>query len=127
MNAARRGDNKPNRRARLKQEKAAELDIEKRLAAFAGHRVGDKDLVAILREAYERGPKIKPFDEERAWRHLKGLAFAYFQNEAHVQEMLLETPAADRIKLLRQLCKALTQARRKVDEVVPVFRGRMFV
>src|SRR5262245_13011284 len=44
--------------------------FEKRLAAFAGHKVEDKDLVAMLREAC---PKTKPFDEERAWRQLKVL------------------------------------------------------
>jgi hypothetical protein len=124
MNIARRGDNKPNRRARLKQEKAAELDIEKREAAFARHK---GDLVAMLREAHDQGRKTKPFDEEGALRHLKLLAFVYFQNEADVQKRLSETPAPDRIKLLRQLGDALSQARRKADEVVPVFHGTLFV
>ena len=35
--------------------------------------------------------------------------------------------AAERIKLLRQLGDALSQARRKADETVSVFHGRLFV
>ena len=127
MNAARRGDNKPNRRARLKQEKAAELDIEERLAAFARHKFEDKDLPAMLREAYKRGPKTKPFNEERAWRHLKGIAYIYLQHEADVTETLLRTPAAEQIKLLRQFGDLLSKARLKTDEMISVFRGPLFV
>jgi hypothetical protein len=81
----------------------------------------------MLREAYEGGPKTRPFDEERARQQLQASAWQYFQSEAHLNEKLSEAPAAERVKLLRQLGDALSQARRKVDEMVPAFRGPLFV
>lgn len=103
-------------------DRASEFD--KRLTAFAQHK---DELIAMLREAYERGPKTKPFDQERAWRHLKGIAQIYHQHEADVTKTLLKTPAANRIKLLRQFGDLLSKAHQKTDEMIPVFRGPLFV
>jgi hypothetical protein len=38
-----------------------------RLTEFERHR---KELVAMLRNEYERRPKPKPFDEKKSWDHL---------------------------------------------------------
>ena len=46
-----------------------------RLAAFNKHK---QELLDLLRKEYERGPKPKPFDEEKAWRSLTGLAAILF-------------------------------------------------
>src|SRR4051794_26604565 len=97
----RRRDHEPRRRTRSKRHEAAELDIEKRLAAFATHK---QNLVTMLREAYGAGRQNEaPFNEERAWQQLQVSAWQYFQSEARLNEKLLEMPAAERIKLLRQL------------------------
>ena len=45
------------------------------LACFDQHK---EALLAILRKAYERDPKSKPFDAENAWWHLSFLAADYF-------------------------------------------------
>jgi hypothetical protein len=121
----RRRDHEPRRRTRPKRHEVAELDIEKRLAAFATHK---QNLVTMLREAYGAGRQNEaPFNEERAWQQLQVSAWQYFQSEARLNEKLLEMPAAERIKLLRQLGDALSRARRKADETVPVVHGRLFV
>jgi hypothetical protein len=106
------------------QGEESELEVEKRLATFAKHR---KSLISILREQYERGPRTKPFDEKDAWQGLKFIAWTYLQHEADVDETRLTMPAADRVKLLRQLGKALRAARQKADEVMPIVRGHLFV
>jgi hypothetical protein len=82
----------------------------------------------MLREAYDGGAQNEaPFDEERAWQRLQLSAWQYFQSEAHLNEKLLEMPAANRIRLLRQLGNVLSSARQKTDEMLPAFRGPLFV
>jgi hypothetical protein len=83
-----------------------ESDPEKTgLAEFNQHK---KTLLDMLRNVYERGPKFKPFDGDKAWRSLTGLARFYFRQGSVKQATM---PAADRIERLRDIAKVLKQAR----------------
>ena len=82
------------------------------LACFDQHK---KALLAILRKAYERGPKSKPFDAENAWWHLSFLAADYFGRGTAEQVAI---SAADRKKRLRELGKALSRARALTDKAM---------
>jgi hypothetical protein len=76
-----------------------------KVIAFQGH---EKDLLSCLREAYERGPERKPFDETKALRDLTSRADLYFAG----QETPKTIPAAERVKRLRKFANALGSARR---------------
>jgi hypothetical protein len=52
-----------------------EVPDDARLVEFDKHK---KTLLDKLRNEYERGPKFKPFDEDKAWCSLTGLARFYF-------------------------------------------------
>jgi hypothetical protein len=81
-------------------------------ASFEQHK---EALLAILRKAYERGPKSEPFDAENAWWLLSFLAAAYFCQRV---EKPVAIPAADRKKRLLELETALSRARALVDEAM---------
>ena len=83
-----------------------------RLAAFNKHK---QELLGLLRKEYERGPKLKSFDEERAWHSLAGLAGFYFGGRRQKQAT---TSAAQRIERLRDIVKVLSAARRLVDRTM---------
>jgi len=70
------------------------------------------DLLAMLQKVCER--TSKPFDKEYAWDHIRFCAKRYLLEEAWVEEKRM--PAADLVKLLRQLGNALREARCKLDE-----------
>jgi hypothetical protein len=94
----------------VKPESGASGDAK--LAAFNKHKL---EILALLRKEYERGPKIKPFDEERAWRSLTVLAGFYFVRTRAKQAT---TPAAQRIERLRDIAKVLSAARRLVNRTM---------
>jgi hypothetical protein len=64
---------------------------------------------------YESGPKSKRFDAEKSWRPLDRIAWMYFWHEG---ERRRTTPAADRVRRLRELAKALGRARRLVEKAI---------
>ena len=72
-------------------------------------------LFAILRDAYERGPKSEPFDENKTRFTLVGVAQAYFDVERMNRKAML---AADRRARLRELEKALRRARTLTDKAI---------
>jgi len=90
-----------------------EVPDDARLAEFDKHK---ETLLGILRKEYERRPKSKPFDKDKAWRSLTGgLAGFYFRQGSVKQETML---AADRIKRLRDITKVLERARDLIHEAM---------
>jgi hypothetical protein len=98
------------------------------LACFDQHK---EALLAILRKAYERGPKTEPFDAENVWWHLSFLAADYFgrgtadgdalgvQRSGSIGTEKQEAiSAADRKKRLLELGKALSRARALADKAM---------
>ena len=47
-------------------KKAVEAEIAAHETNFKRHK---EELLDMLRKVYERSPKAKPFDENKAWRH----------------------------------------------------------
>lgn len=88
----------------------AQTSIEAALTAFDQRK---ETLLGLLRRAYERGPKSKPFDADETWRHLTLLARIYCSRRRARQEMM---PAADCMKRLSEIAKALGRARRLVEK-----------
>jgi hypothetical protein len=87
-----------------------EAPDDPRLADFDKHQ---KTLLDMLRDEYERrGPKPKPFEADKAWRSLTGLARSYFGRGSVKQATM---PAADRIERLRDIAKILRRARRLLE------------
>jgi hypothetical protein len=103
---------------------ASNKKVRAALARFDQH----KAVLAILREAYKRGPKSKPFDAKNAWWHLSFLAAAYFCRGTAEGDALgtrqsgsigtEKLSAADRKKRLRELGKALSRARALTDKAM---------
>jgi hypothetical protein len=95
----------------------------KELASFEQHKTA---LLDILRKAHGDGPKLKPFDEQPAWRALIRAAAWYFRRPILKQKTLLP---ARRVERLQDLAKALSRARGIVhkamqDDVgIDLFRG----
>lgn len=92
------------------------LDYEEpddpRLAKVDKHK---KDILDVLRNEYERGAKSKPFDGDKAWRHIIGLAGSYFRPGSVKKEIV---PAAEQVKRLRKLEEVLGKARTLIDEAL---------
>jgi len=105
-------------------EKAVEAEIAAHETNFNLHK---KELLDPLRKVYERSQKTKPFDANNAWRDLSFMAYVYLRREAEVSKTQAMMPAGDRAKLLRQLGKALRDARRKADEAMKTVCGLWFV
>jgi hypothetical protein len=83
-----------------------------RLAEFDKHK---KTLLDMLRNEHKRGPKSEPFDGDKTWRSLTGLArFYLFRGRAKQETM----PAADRIKRLRVVAKVLERAKDMTSEAM---------
>ena len=80
--------------------------------AFGRHKAA---LLNHLQQVYETGPKSKPFDAEKSWLRLDRIAWMYFWHEGEGQRT---TPAADRVRRLRELAKALGRARRLVEKAI---------
>jgi len=78
------------------------------MIAFKGH---ERELLSCLREAHQRGPKPKPFDEIEALDQLIRLARLYFSEK----ETPKTIPAAEWVKRLRKFESALGGARRIAD------------
>jgi hypothetical protein len=87
-----------------------EAAIDAGVAAFKTHQ---ENILAVLRNAYERGRKSESFDADRAWRYLTTVAFIYFWRKRLKQEAVL---AADRSKRLGKIAKVLDEACRLFDE-----------
>jgi hypothetical protein len=99
----------PVESARMKAFKAA---IEDNMAGFNGHK---EPLLAILRDAYDCGPKADPFDEEKSWVRLETSAHQYFLQEMAKQELM---NSAIREARQRAIEKALKRARNLIDEAM---------
>jgi hypothetical protein len=72
-----------------------------------------ESILDLLRNAYERGPKSKPFDEKSLWDSLTDLA-EWYSYEKIAQEDAI--PAADRVKRLRKIAKALRETRGMLEQ-----------
>jgi hypothetical protein len=88
-----------------------EAPDDSRLAEFDKYK---KTLLDMLRDAYERGPKSKRFDEDKTWRSLSGLAGFYFRFR-HGSVKQKKMPLAQHVARLRKLENALGKARTLVD------------
>ena len=86
--------------------------IEAGLVEFDHHR---ESLLTILRDAYDRGVKSEPFDEDKSWSHLTGVARVHYWQARVKQETM---PVADREVRLRELAKALGKARGMADKAM---------
>lgn len=75
-----------------------------RLSTFEQHK---KDLLDILSNAYESGPKSEPFDSKNTWGSLTSLASHYFHRELVKQKAM---KPADRQAKLQDLAKTLRRA-----------------
>jgi hypothetical protein len=89
------------------EELKAEIDAG--LAAFERHKIS---LLEHLQNVYQRGPKSKPFDAEKAWQGLTLLAGLYFWRARLKQETV---PSAHRVERLRDLARTLRRARRQAE------------
>ena len=121
LNRARRSDNILTGEPAL-NKKAAELDIDKRLAGFARHK---PNLIAMLREQYEGVPKRGHLMKNMRGLTSKASPINILQHEVELKEPRLRAPAAERMKLLLQFGNALRVARLKTDEMISVFRGHL--
>jgi hypothetical protein len=84
--------------------------IDAKTDTFGRHKVA---LLNHLQQVFESGPKSKPFDAEKSWRHLDRIAWMYFWHEGWRQRTV---PAADRVERLRELAKGLGGARRLIEK-----------
>jgi hypothetical protein len=98
---------------------AVKAAIGTSLTAFEKHK---EALLGMLRDLHERGPKSEPFDADKTWHDLTLLAAIYFWRGRVRQERM---PAADCIKRLRAIARALGRARRLADKQDDV-RGALF-
>jgi hypothetical protein len=92
------------------ESKAIEAAIEDTVAAFGLHK---DNLLGVLLNAWERGPKPQAFDKEKAWDRLSRLAWHYFWVERVKQE---RRPARDRAKRLQKIANVLNKASRLFDD-----------
>lgn len=95
--------------ARTERVRAA---IDRGLLKFEQHK---NPLIAILRGAYDRGPKSEPFDEVRSWLRLTNLAGTYHW-EAEVANLQMDR--TDRKARLRVLAKAIGKARGLIEGAI---------
>ena len=70
----------------------------------------------MLRDVYERGPKSKPFDADKAWRSLTGFARFYFGRGQC--ESKRRCPLRIASNACSDIAKILRQARRLVDRTM---------
>jgi hypothetical protein len=96
----------PVESARMKAFIAA---VEVNMAHFGGHK---EPLLAILRNAYDCGPKADPFDMEKSWLRLETSAHQYFLQEKAKQEAM---SSAEREARLRAIAEALKQASSRIE------------
>ena len=92
------------------ETQAFEVAIDAGVAAFGTQK---DNLLAVLLNAYERGPKSNPFHADRAWDRLERMAWLYFWRKRLEHE---GRPARDRSKRLRKIANVLGKACRLFDE-----------
>jgi hypothetical protein len=102
---------------RKKTEPNANLEeiiasINAGLSTFEQHK---KNLLDILGNAYERGPKSEPFDADYTWRSLASVARHYFHRELVKQKAM---KPADRQAKLQDLAKTLKRAHDRIREAL---------
>jgi len=86
--------------------------VEFNMTGFNGHK---EPLLAILRDAYDCGPKAEPFDEKKSWLRLETTAHQYFVQERGKQEAM---SSADREARQRAIAEALKRARGLIEEAI---------
>jgi hypothetical protein len=96
----------------LRRTDAVKAAIKVRLVEFDHHK---EALLTILRDAHSHGPKSEPFDADKSWSHLTGLASVCYWQARVKQETM---PVADREARLRELAKALGKARDMTDKAM---------
>jgi hypothetical protein len=90
---------------------AVKAAMEPRVAKFKKHKA---TLLNALRDAYERGPKRKPFEEGRAWDDLFEFASDYIFLESGKHEDLWVS-SAERRQRLQRLAKVLGKACSEIE------------
>ena len=98
--------------ARNAGAEAVKASIDEGLKAFERHK---KELLNVLSNAYERGPKSEPFDADKTWRHLTSVGSHYFHREWLKKKA---TKPADRQARLRDIAKALRLAHETISEAM---------
>jgi hypothetical protein len=82
------------------------------LVEFDKHK---ETLLDTLRDGYDRGPKSKPFDADKAWHSLTALAHFHLRRCGAKEATI---PAAARIERLRDIAKRLRSACRLIDRTM---------
>ena len=83
-----------------------------KIAEFNKHK---ETLLDTLRNVYQRSPKSKQFDADKAWRSLTGFARSYVGHGSVKHETM---PAADRSERLSDIAKILGKARRLINKTM---------
>jgi hypothetical protein len=113
-----------NATARARRQRPS-APIDARLAAFDSHR---DDLLIMLQKVRGRQPRTEALDANRSWRKLRWLAFAYFDEDATLEERRALGPFTDREEQLTGLGAALKNSRRKLTQVTQgTIRGALFL
>src|SRR5437773_751997 len=82
--------------------KAFRAGIELKMEGFSGHK---QPILAILRKAYDCGPKAEPFDEEKSWSRVEKSAHQYFLQERAKQEAMSSAECEARQRVIAAALK----------------------
>jgi hypothetical protein len=91
------------------------IDAAGRKIDFSSFDKSEASVMAILRDAYERGPKSAPFDAGEHWFRVKALLVSYLVKR-DIEER--EVPAADRRDRFTRIAQASRQARDLVNKAM---------
>jgi hypothetical protein len=92
------------------EAEAFKAAIDADVDVFETHK---EDVLAVLLDACDRGPKTDPIDKENAWHRLTRVAWQYFWRKRVDQKT---RPAKDRSKRLSKIATVLTKAHRVFDD-----------
>ena len=84
--------------------------LDARVDAFKTYK---EKFVAILRDAWKRGPRSEPFDVDLVWRRLTFWAVEYFRRKSPKRKAV---PTAERSERLGKIAKVLGEVCRLFDE-----------
>jgi hypothetical protein len=93
-------------------EEARLAPIQKQLAKFSEHK---EVLLSCLRKAYDRGPKTKPFERDKLWVQIEGLAHLHYMLLQIEQETV---SPAERKTRYSDIANALGRAHSLIEEAM---------
>jgi hypothetical protein len=82
-------------------------EIGAKLAGFGDHR---QQLLRHMRDAYDLGPKVEPFDEVKSWFWIETTAYQYFARQ------IFKRTVSDREARYRVISKAALRARDTLEK-----------